>query len=234
MSLVREAREQEPGLSVNAAFRLIGPRVGVNPDTLRTWCKRVAIDAGEMQGTTTADGKRIRELEHEVMELKRAEQDSAVGVEFLRAGARLATAVVVALVAEHKHVYGVEPICRGHTEHGVPIAPFTRTGPARPRPARSPTNGWARSSGSSTTGSRAGVRKMWRLLQRDPQITARFGPVAPWTVERLMRARALRGVRRGKPMVTTRPGRSAAVGRRTWSSGTSTRSGPTSRSPLRR
>jgi len=73
---------------------------------------------------------------------------------------------------------------------------------------------------------------MRRLLQRDPQITARFGPVAPWTVERLMRARALRGVRRGKPVVTTRPGRSAAVWRRTWSSGTSTRSGPTSRSPL--
>lgn len=72
--LVREAREQEPGLSVTAAVRRIGPRVGVNPDTLRTWYKQAAIDAGELPGTTTADGKRIRELEHEVKELKRANE----------------------------------------------------------------------------------------------------------------------------------------------------------------
>ncbi len=72
--LVREAREQEPGLSVNAAVRRIGPRVGVNPDTLRGWCKRAAIDAGEARGVTTADGKRIKELEQEVKELKRANE----------------------------------------------------------------------------------------------------------------------------------------------------------------
>ena len=72
--LVREAREQEPGLSVTAAVRRIGPRVGVNPDTLRGWCKQAAVDAGELPGTTTCDNKRIRELEHEVMELKRANE----------------------------------------------------------------------------------------------------------------------------------------------------------------
>ena len=33
--LVREAREQEPDLSLNAAAKRIGPRVGINPDTLR-------------------------------------------------------------------------------------------------------------------------------------------------------------------------------------------------------
>ena len=32
--LVREAREQEPDLSLNAAVKRIGPRVGINPDTL--------------------------------------------------------------------------------------------------------------------------------------------------------------------------------------------------------
>jgi transposase len=48
--LVREAREQEPGLSVNAAVRRIGPRVGVNPDTLRGWCKQAAIDARRCRG----------------------------------------------------------------------------------------------------------------------------------------------------------------------------------------
>ena len=55
-------------------MRRIGPRVGVNPDTLRGWCKRAAIDAGQAPGTTTGDGKRIKELEQEVKELKRANE----------------------------------------------------------------------------------------------------------------------------------------------------------------
>lgn len=72
--LVGEAREQEPGLSLNAAVLRIGPRVGVNPDTLRGWCKQAAIDRGEIPGVTTGDAKRIRELEREVKELKRANE----------------------------------------------------------------------------------------------------------------------------------------------------------------
>ena len=37
--LVTEAREQESGLSLNAAAQRIGPRVGISPDTLRGWCQ---------------------------------------------------------------------------------------------------------------------------------------------------------------------------------------------------
>ena len=44
--LVTEAREQEPDLSLNAAVKRIGPRVGINSDTLRGWCKQADIDAG--------------------------------------------------------------------------------------------------------------------------------------------------------------------------------------------
>ena len=72
--LVREAQEQEPGLSLNAAVLRIGPRVGVNPDTLRGWCKQAAIDRGELAGTTSSDAQRIKALEHEVRELKRANE----------------------------------------------------------------------------------------------------------------------------------------------------------------
>ena len=74
MRLVREAREQDPSLSINAAVKRIGPRVGVVPDTLRGWCKQAGIDAGVLPGTTTGDNKRIKELEHEVKELKRANE----------------------------------------------------------------------------------------------------------------------------------------------------------------
>jgi transposase len=72
--LIREAREQEPDLSLNAAVKRIGPRVGVNPDTLRGWCKQADIDAGGRPGITTGDAARIKELERENRELKRANE----------------------------------------------------------------------------------------------------------------------------------------------------------------
>ena len=72
--LVREAREQQPGLSLNAAVVRIAPRVGVVPDTLRGWCKQRDIDDGRTPGVSTADKARIKELEREVRELKRANE----------------------------------------------------------------------------------------------------------------------------------------------------------------
>lgn len=72
--LVRESREQEPSLSLNAAVKRIGPRVGVNPDTLRGWCKQADIDVGRRPGLITADAARIKELERENRELKRANE----------------------------------------------------------------------------------------------------------------------------------------------------------------
>ena len=72
--LVGEAREQEAGLSLNAACQRIGARVGINADTLRTWVKQGDIDAGKRPGTTMQDAAKIRELEAEVRELKRANE----------------------------------------------------------------------------------------------------------------------------------------------------------------
>ena len=74
LRLVHEAREQEPELTLNAAVKRIGGRVGVNADTLRGWVKQADIDAGRREGTTTDDGKKIKELELEVRELKRANE----------------------------------------------------------------------------------------------------------------------------------------------------------------
>jgi len=74
MRLVQEARKEDPELSVNQAVIRIGQRVGVNPDTLRGWVKQAQIDAGERPGTTTDDEQRIKQLEAEVRELKRANE----------------------------------------------------------------------------------------------------------------------------------------------------------------
>jgi transposase len=74
MRLVQEARKEDPDLSLNAAVVRVGARVGVNADTLRGWCKQADIDAGKRPGTTTEEVKKIKELEQEVRELKRANE----------------------------------------------------------------------------------------------------------------------------------------------------------------
>ncbi len=72
--LVVEAMAAESGLSLNAAVLRIGPRVGVNSDTLRGWAKQHRIDAGLSPGATTGDAAKIKSLEREVKELKRANE----------------------------------------------------------------------------------------------------------------------------------------------------------------
>jgi transposase len=74
MRLVQEARQQDPELSLNAAVVRIGQRTGVNADTLRGWCKQADIDSGRRPGTTTSDAARIKDLERENRELKRANE----------------------------------------------------------------------------------------------------------------------------------------------------------------
>ena len=74
MRLVQEAREEDAQLSVTAAVTRIGTRVGVNPDTLRGWVKQADIDVGRRSGTTTEEARRIKDLEREVRELRRANE----------------------------------------------------------------------------------------------------------------------------------------------------------------
>ncbi len=58
--------------SITAGCRRIGEQLGVNTDTLRGWVKQAQIDAGQRPGATTADAARIRQLEREDAELRRA------------------------------------------------------------------------------------------------------------------------------------------------------------------
>jgi transposase-like protein len=72
--LVSEAMAEDPSLSLNQAVIRIGERVGVVTDTLRGWTKQKQIDEGVRKGTTTSDAARIKELQAEVRELKRANE----------------------------------------------------------------------------------------------------------------------------------------------------------------
>jgi transposase-like protein len=52
----------------------IAPKIGCVPQTLLEWVKRAEVDAGTRPGTTTAEAQRIKELEREVKELRRANE----------------------------------------------------------------------------------------------------------------------------------------------------------------
>ena len=49
-------------------------QLGVNPETLRSWVNQDQVDAGDRPSTTTADAQRIKDLEKENRELRRANQ----------------------------------------------------------------------------------------------------------------------------------------------------------------
>ena len=54
------------------AIRRIADELGVHPEALRTWVRKAQIDQGTRPGTTTDEAQRIKELEKEVRELRRA------------------------------------------------------------------------------------------------------------------------------------------------------------------
>jgi transposase len=72
--MVAEAMSEDPRLTLNGAVKRIGPRVGIVPDTLRSWCRQAHIDAGQAPGTSSVDAVRIKDLERENRELKRANE----------------------------------------------------------------------------------------------------------------------------------------------------------------
>ncbi len=70
--LVQEHRGEYPSLW--AAVESIAPKIGCVPQTLLDWVKQAQVDAGARPGVTTADAQRIKDLEREVKELRRANE----------------------------------------------------------------------------------------------------------------------------------------------------------------
>ena len=58
--------------SVTAACTRVGEQLGINRDTLRGWVKQAEVDAGVRPGVSTVDAARIKALERENAELRRA------------------------------------------------------------------------------------------------------------------------------------------------------------------
>jgi transposase-like protein len=70
--LVGEARSAHP--SQWAAITSVAGKIGCTPQTLHTWVRQHERDTGQRDGPTTAEIQRVKELEREVKELRRANE----------------------------------------------------------------------------------------------------------------------------------------------------------------
>ena len=57
-----------------AAIRSIAEKIGCSAEALRTWVRRAERDAGRRPGLTTDEQARLKALEREVRELRRANE----------------------------------------------------------------------------------------------------------------------------------------------------------------
>jgi transposase len=52
----------------------VADKIGCSPDSLKAWLKRTQVDAGKISGTTTEKSERVKALEKENKELRRANE----------------------------------------------------------------------------------------------------------------------------------------------------------------
>lgn len=73
---VRMAQERiaEQGGQRFGVVTQVAGQLGVGAESLRNWLRQAEIDGGRQGGTSTADAKRIAELEQEVRHLRRSNE----------------------------------------------------------------------------------------------------------------------------------------------------------------
>ncbi|WP_327754455.1 IS3 family transposase [Sphingobium sp. SJ10-10] len=183
-------------------MKSIAAKIGCSLETLRRWCREEASRRAGPAALATDDRERLRLLEREVKELRRANEIlRKASAYFCDGGARPPRKMMMAFIDAHREDLGIEPICRE-----LAIAPSSyhehaarRADPGR-RPARTRRDEEIREQIKRVHEASFGLygaRKVWHQMRRDGIM------VAKCTVERLMRAMGLAGVRRGKKTITT-------------------------------
>ncbi|MDV4246204.1 IS3 family transposase [Acinetobacter baumannii] len=206
VQLLIESEKDYP--STWAAITAIAPKIGCTPETLRAWHQKHLDQQNPIKVQQISDQEKMKQMEREIKELKRANEILRKAAGFFRpGGARPPTQIMVDFIHNNKDLYGVDAICRI-----LPIAASTyyRTLDlcdekhcfAREHRAKRDLHDlhhaeeikriWKESSG------RYGVRKVWQKLKREGYIIARC------TVARLMKNLGIQGVWRGKNKQTTR------------------------------
>jgi transposase-like protein len=70
--MVQEHRGEYPSLW--AAIESIAPKIGCVPQTLHEWVRKHEVETGTRDGVPSAERARVKELEREVKELRRANE----------------------------------------------------------------------------------------------------------------------------------------------------------------
>lgn len=70
--MVQEHRSEYPSLW--ATIESIAPKIGCVPQTLNEWVRKYETDSGLRDGVTSAERDRIKALEREVKELRKANE----------------------------------------------------------------------------------------------------------------------------------------------------------------
>nr|WP_157190161.1 IS3 family transposase [Novosphingobium sp. Rr 2-17] len=184
------------------AMTSIASKIGCTAETLRRWCREEASRRTAPAAQAADDKARLKLLEREVKELRRANEIlRKASALFCDGGVRPPRQMMMSFIDTHREDLGIEPICRelaiapsSYHEHARRLANPGRR-PARARQDDEMMEQIKRVHEASS--GLYGVRKVWRQLLRDGVAVARC------TVERLMAAMGLVGVRRGKTTVTT-------------------------------
>ncbi|MDT7531898.1 IS3 family transposase [Sphingobium sp. SA2] len=183
-------------------MKSIAAKIGCSLETLRRWCREEASRRAGPAALAADDRERLRLLEREVKELRRANEIlRKASAYFCDGGARPPREMMMAFIDVHREDLGIEPICRelaiapsSYHEHAARSAD-----PGR-RPARAQRDDEIREQIKRVHEASFGLygaRKVWHQMRREGIM------VAKCTVERLMRAMGLAGVRRGKKTITT-------------------------------
>nr|WP_248242382.1 IS3 family transposase [Microbacterium kunmingense] len=208
LRMLAEARPEHPNMM--SAVRHVAGLLGMSPETLRLWQRRYEVDAGTKPGVTTDAAARIKQLEKEVSELRKANEILKAASVFFREGARPSLTEMIRFIDEHRDRFGVELICRvlRPAVQGFLTSRGYRSAVGRAPSARQLRDDLLVPEVARLHAENYGVygrRKMHALMRRQGWEIGRD------QTERLMRLAGVRGVRKSKRVFTTRSDKTAAL-----------------------
>ncbi|HEY3060174.1 MAG TPA: transposase [Chloroflexota bacterium] len=93
------------------AVSRVARQLGIRTESLRSWVKQAEIDRGQRPGLSTAEQRRIAELERESRELRRANEILKAASAFFASGSSTRDCRSRELYQRTPHARGIEPIC---------------------------------------------------------------------------------------------------------------------------
>ncbi|HYN32735.1 MAG TPA: IS3 family transposase [Ilumatobacteraceae bacterium] len=110
---VRAVRQLRKEIGTDhGTVKRVADQLGIGVESLRSWVKQAEIDDGVKPGVTSEEAARIKALEQENRELRRANAILKSASGFLRGGTRPPTEVMVDYIDQHRDEFGVESICK--------------------------------------------------------------------------------------------------------------------------